>query len=129
MFSGKGKGVSDRTAACMADEGTQTIAYLRAEGNYVGRLGSEDLLLWYKEALGKVTGRGGIPVEYGILPRLRVGGTWPSRVIAMDNGWTTGTALVTRASVPEGRGSPFTEVVVLIQRWKSKGTYCFKGID
>ena len=97
-FPGAGVGeVSDRIEACMANEGIKPIVCLNAGGNDVGKVCSEELLRRFKEVLGKVRDRGGIPVVCGILPRRGVGCEWLSRAIAVNcrladhckaNGWT-----------------------------------------
>ena len=69
-FPGAGIGhVSERIEACMAGEGTKPIVCLSAGGNDIGRIGSEELLRRFKEVLGKIRDKGGIPVVCGILPR------------------------------------------------------------
>lgn len=96
-FPGAGVGhVSERIEACMANEGIKPIVCLSAGGNDVGKVRSEELLRRFKEVLGKVRDRGGIPLVCGILPRRNVGYEWLSRAIAMNcrladhckaNGW------------------------------------------
>ena len=97
-FPGAGVGhVSERIEACMANEGIKPIVCLSAGGNDVGKVRSEELLRRFKEVLGKVRDRGGIPLVCGILPRRKVGCEWLCRAIAMNcrlaehckaNGWT-----------------------------------------
>lgn len=76
--------VADRVEACMVGEGTQPIVFLSAGGNDLGRVGSEELFRRFKETLGKVRDRGGIPVVCGVLPRRNVGDGWLSRAIAVN---------------------------------------------
>ena len=97
-FPGAGIGhVSERIEACMANEGTKPIVCLSAGGNDIGRVHGVELLRRFKEVLGKVRDRGGIPVVCGILPRRGVSWEWLSKAIAvncrladhcMANGWT-----------------------------------------
>ena len=96
-FPGAGIGdVSVRVEECMAGEGVKPVVCLHMGGNDVGRLGSEELLRRFREALGRIRDKGGIPVVSGVLPRRRVGGMWHSRAIAVNcrlashcraNGW------------------------------------------
>ena len=80
----------------MAGEGTKPIVCLSAGGNDIGKVGSEELLRRFKEVLGKIRDKGGIPVVCGILPRRSAGSMWHSTAIAMNcrvanhckaNGW------------------------------------------
>ena len=65
--------ISDRLEACMTDEGIRPIVCLSVRGNDVGRICSEELFRRFREALGKVRDRGGVPVVYWVLLKRAVG--------------------------------------------------------
>ena len=82
--AGIGK-VADRIDACWEnDDGTKPIVILSAGGNDLGKVRSEELTRRFREALQRISSKGGIPVVCGILPRRGVGAEWLSRAIAMN---------------------------------------------
>ncbi len=64
---------------------SQTIVCLSAGGNDIRRVGSVDIFIRFRETLGKVRNKGGIPVVCGILPRCGKGDEWLSRAISVNN--------------------------------------------
>ena len=56
--------VSDRLEDVLAGEDDAPTVVIRAGGNYLGRIRSEELFRKYKEALGRVRDLGGSPVRY-----------------------------------------------------------------
>ena len=96
-FPGAGIGhVAERLDRVLSGEGTNPVVCLSVGGNDIGKVRSEELFKRYREALGKIRDRGGIPIVCGVLPRRGVGREWLSRAIAINcrlekhcanNGW------------------------------------------
>ena len=85
-FPGVGIGyLSDKLRECVRGEGDKPVICLSAGGNDVERTGSVELLRCFKEALGRIRDKGGVPVVCGIIPRRRVDDVWLSRALAVNS--------------------------------------------
>mgnify|MGYP003334593745 FL=1 len=69
---------------------------LSVGGNDVGKVGIVELFRRFRETLGLIRDRGGVPVVCGVLPRMRKSDEWLSRAMGLNrelalhcerNGW------------------------------------------
>ena len=77
-----GAGVRDvveRYGKIVMGTGKEAVVVVHVRVNDIGRVKSEELLLRYRELLREVKESGRRCVVSGVLPRLRVGGVWPSQ--------------------------------------------------